>query len=267
MSDLTPYNTKIVDQHTQQAEGYARLTQSVAATDRRAALRNSIAVRPDDTLLDVACGPGSLTLDLAPHLAHATGLDITAAMLEQARQAQADLGIANVEWVEGDAASIPFANEHFGIVSCSAAFHHFEQPAAVLREMARVCHPGGRVVVIDVTPNSDKAAAYDRMERMRDPSHGHAHSLAQFAELGVRVGLGSPESETSFAGPMPFEAVLATSHPEGHSREELLGIMRSDALTGMDELGFCAEIRDGSVHVTYQVSSVCWTKPAPGKWA
>src|SRR5699024_1787720 len=95
----TGHNEKIVDQHTQQAPAYAALTQSMAS-DRTAALRAITGAGPDDQLLDIACGPGSLTLDLAPHVGSATGLDLTPGMLEQARAAQEKRGIHSVRWVQ-----------------------------------------------------------------------------------------------------------------------------------------------------------------------
>lgn len=253
------HNDKIVDQHTQQASGYAALTQKMAS--ERPQRHEVIGARPDDHLLDIACGPGSLTLELAPHVARATGLDITPAMLEQARAAQLLRGIDNVEWVEGNGESLPFEDGAFSLVTCSAAFHHFETPGAILAEMARVCRPGGRIAVSDVTPDADKAAAYDRMEKMRDPSHGHAHPVAELSRLGDAIGLGAPRAQTSLTGPMPYAAVLATSFPERHSREELLGLMHADAAAGTDELGFRAALADGEVMVTYPMSIVVWTKP------
>lgn len=260
MPERSQHNEKVVDQHTQQAEGYARLTQSMA-TDRRAALRELIGARHDDELLDIACGPGSLSLDLAPHVAAATGLDMTPAMLDQARAAQADRGIVNATWVQGDAAALPFPDGSFSVVASSAAFHHFESPAKVLSEMARVCRPGGRVVVIDVTPDDAKTQAYDRMERMRDPSHGHAHSVDELKAMGSKLGLDEPVTQTSLAGPMPYRAVLETSFPEKHSREELLELMREDAQSGEDRLGFRAQLGDGEVLVTYPMSTLVWTRP------
>jgi ubiquinone/menaquinone biosynthesis C-methylase UbiE len=257
MTERTRHNEKIVDQHTQQAAGYAKLTQSMSGDRPRHA--ELIGVRPDDELLDIACGPGSLTLELAPHLAKATGLDITAAMLEQARAAQAQKGVANVDWIEGDGASLPFPDGAFSLITCSAAFHHFEQPATILGEMARVCRRGGRIVVSDVTPEPDKADAYNRMEKMRDPSHGHAHLLAELAAMGESLGLDAPRTQTSLTGPMPYAAVLATSFPEDHTRDELLGLMREDA--GQDRLGFKAQLGDeDQVLVSYPISTVIWTK-------
>src|SRR5258707_10026660 len=109
MSLESNHNAKIVDQHTQQASGYAQLTRSMV-DQRAAAFREAIGVLPDDELLDVACGPGSLSIDLAPHIASATGLDLTPAMLDEARAAQQASGCANIAWIEGDAAALPFAD-------------------------------------------------------------------------------------------------------------------------------------------------------------
>jgi ubiquinone/menaquinone biosynthesis C-methylase UbiE len=258
MAGRSQHNGTVVTQHTQQAEGYTRLTQGMAGM--RPKRHELIGPHSDDRLLDIACGPGSLTLELAPHVASATGLDITAAMLEQARAAQAQKGLANVDWVEGDAASLPFADGAFSLVTCSAAFHHFEQPAAILGEMMRVCLPGGRIVVSDVTPEADKVAAYDHMEKMRDPSHGHALPLAELAAMGESLGLYEPRTQTGFTGPMPYAAVLATSFPEDFSREELLSLMREDAESGQDRLGFKAELAEGEVMVSYPMSTLIWTK-------
>lgn len=259
MSERSRHNETIVDQHTRQAPAYARLTSGMAG--QRPARHEVIGARADDALLDIACGPGSLTLELAPHVASATGLDITPAMLDQARAAQARCGAENVAWVEGDAARLPFPDASFSLVTCSAAFHHFEDPAAVLGEMTRVCRPGGRVVVSDVTPDPGKAAAYDTMERMRDPSHRHAHPLPELEELGRASGLGAPTSRTGLTGPLPYAAVLATSFPEEHSREDLLEHMREDATGGTDRLGFKAQLVEGEVLVSYPMSTVIWPRP------
>jgi ubiquinone/menaquinone biosynthesis C-methylase UbiE len=181
-------------------------------------------------------------------------------MLDQARAAQQAKGVVNVEWMQGDAAALPFADGEFSLVTCSSAFHHFETPADILREMARVCRAGGRIAVSDVTPDADKTLAYDRMEKMRDPSHGHAHSVPELVQLGRRLNLTDPVIESSMTGPIPYEAVLATSFPEAHSREELLELMRQDAESGEDRLGFRAQTGDGKVLVTYPVSTLVWVR-------
>lgn len=258
MPPETEHNLRIVDQHNRQAESYSRLTGSLAQTDRAAAMRAQIGAEPDDDVLDVACGPGRVSLDLAPYVRSVTGLDLTPGMLDQARAGLAESGCANVRFVRGNAAAMPFADSAFSLVVSSAAFHHFEAPPAVLAEMIRVCRPGGRVVIRDVTPAEGKTGEYDRMERLRDPSHGHAHSVAELVALGAGLGLASPETHTSLTGPMPYAAVLATSFPEALTREELLELMRQDAAEATDRLGFSAELGNGEVLVTYPMSQVAW---------
>jgi SAM-dependent methyltransferase len=257
-SKLSSHNETIVDQHNLQAEGYAALTRAASPPPS-----NDLAVQlgagPDDAVLDLACGPGSLSLQLAPYVREVTGLDLTPGMLEQARAAQANQGARNVRWVEGDAAEVPFPDASFDLVVSRAAFHHFETPAGVLSEMARVCRPGGHIAVSDVTPDDHKVDAYNHTEKMRDPSHAHAHSVAELRALGDALGLGEPRVETRMSGPMPYAAVLATSFPEKFTREELLDVLRQDA--GKDELGFRAELRDDEVLVTYRTSTLVWDRP------
>lgn len=260
MADLSSHNRAIVDQHDRQAPGYARLSDTLGKPDRNAVLRARIGAGPGDEVLDVACGPGRITLDLAPHVRSVTGLDLTPGMLAQARVALDASGNANVTFLEGDAAAMPFADGTFSIVISSAAFHHFETPSRVLAEMVRVCRPGGRVVISDVTPAKGKTGEYDRMELLRDPSHGHAHSVEELTKLGAEAGLASPQAYTSITGPMPYSTVLATSFPEAHTREELLEMMRRDAVEGQDRLGFSAELKDSEVLVSYPMSQVVWVR-------
>jgi ubiquinone/menaquinone biosynthesis C-methylase UbiE len=261
MADLSSHNQTIVDQHNRQAESYARLTAGLdTRTDRSALLRERIGAAPDSEVLDVACGPGRLTLELAPHVRAVTGLDLTPGMLDQGRAALAEAGLDNVTFVAGDAAQMPFADASSSIVISSAAFHHFEAPRRVLAEMVRVCRPGGRVVVSDVMPAPDKTAAYDRMEKLRDPSHGHAHSVVELTAIGAGLGLPEPAVHSSVTGPMPYGAVLATSFPEAVTREELLERMREDAVGGADRHGFSAQLRDGEVLVSYPMAQVVWMK-------
>jgi ubiquinone/menaquinone biosynthesis C-methylase UbiE len=255
---LSSHNATVVNQHTQQAEGYAALTRA-ASPPPSSDLAIQLGAGPGDAVLDLACGPGSLSLQLAPYVREVTGLDLTPGMLEQARAAQATQGALNVRWIEGDAAHVPFPDASFDLVVSRAAFHHFETPAAVFAEMARVCRPGGHIAVSDVTPDDHRVDAYNRTEKMRDPSHAHAHSVAELRALGDALGLGEPRIDTRMSGPMPYAAVLATSFPEEFTREQLLEVMRADA--GSDELGFRAELRDDEVLVTYRTSTLVWDRP------
>jgi SAM-dependent methyltransferase len=169
---------------------------------------------PEDTLLDVACGGGIVVCAFAPHLRHATGIDMTPAMLDRARALAAEKGVGNVAWREGDVTALPYPDAAFTIVVTRFAVHHFPDPAAVLREMVRVCAPGGRIVVVDTcaAPDPAKAAHFNRLEKLRDPSHVRALPLAELQGLFRTAGLGEPETSHSELRDT-VENLLARSFP------------------------------------------------------
>jgi SAM-dependent methyltransferase len=187
------HQSLIRDQFTRQATPFS----TAAPIASEAALQLIIdAARPgdDDTVLDVACGGGIVVCAFAPHVRHATGIDMTTAMLERARALAAEKGLANVSWQEGEVERLPYRDGAFTIVVTRFAMHHFLDPAAVFSEMARVCAPGGRVVVVDTYTSEDpaKAAAFNRLEILRDPSHARSLYLAELKGLFRTAGLGEP---------------------------------------------------------------------------
>jgi ubiquinone/menaquinone biosynthesis C-methylase UbiE len=80
-----------------------------------------------------------------------TGIDMTAAMLAKARAAAAELGAANVEFVEGEAESLPFADGSFEVVISNGVIDLVPDKDAVYGEIFRVLTPGGRIQIADVT--------------------------------------------------------------------------------------------------------------------
>src|SRR5260370_22908812 len=146
---------------------------------------------PDDLVLDVACGGGIVVCAFAPHVKHATGIDMTPAMLDRARHLAAEKAITNVTWRESDVARLPYPDGAFTILVTRFAMHHFPDPAAVFREMVRVCAPGGRVVVVDtyVSPDPRKATEFNRLEKLRDPSPVRSLALVELKDLFRAIGL------------------------------------------------------------------------------
>ena len=175
---------------------------------------------PEDTVLDVACGPGLIVCSFAAVVRRATGIDLTPAMIDRARRLQEQRGLTNVAWRVGDVVPLPFSDDSFSIVTSRYAFHHFENPAAVIAEMRRVCIPRGRVLLIDVFTSADpqKAAAYNRMERLRDPSHARAMPVSELEQIirdaGLRL-LHTSFYDLDFA----LEKVLQGSSPDPGSAD------------------------------------------------
>ncbi|SFF65303.1 methyltransferase domain-containing protein [Blastococcus tunisiensis] len=108
-------------------------------------------LRPGLDLLDVGCGPGTITVDLAARVApgRVLGIDVSAEPLAEARAAAAGAGVA-VSFAVGDVYALDAADGSVDVVHAHQVLQHLTDPVAALREMARVCRPGGLVAVRDV---------------------------------------------------------------------------------------------------------------------
>jgi len=100
-------------------------------------------------LLDIGCGPGTITLGLAEILAsgEVVGIDLAESQLSVARQNAAQNKIENASFVSGSIYQLPFANEEFDVVFAHAVFEHLKEPIAALQEIRRVLKPNGLVAL------------------------------------------------------------------------------------------------------------------------
>ena len=106
---------------------------------------------PDARVLDVGCGPGTITVDLAVLVpgGYVTGIDAAGDVLAQARQEAERRGQRNVTFDTGDVYRLDFADGTFDVVHAHQVLQHLTDPVAALREMRRVCRPGGIVAARD----------------------------------------------------------------------------------------------------------------------
>jgi demethylmenaquinone methyltransferase/2-methoxy-6-polyprenyl-1,4-benzoquinol methylase len=126
---------------------------------RRAAAA-ACALAPGASALDVACGTGRLTEELARAAGaqgRVVGVDFSPRMLQEARRRRPKL-----EWVEGDALSLPFPRASFDAATIAFGLRNLARPERGLVEMARVVRPGGRLVVLEFLrpPRGPMGAAY-----------------------------------------------------------------------------------------------------------
>ena len=149
-------------------------------------------------------------------------------MLDQARERAAGSGISNVTWRQGDVTSLPFSDGSFSVVFSRYAFHHFADPARILAEMARVCTPGGKVTIVDVyTTSPQQQDAYDRIEKLRDPSHVKGLRIDEMTALIAAAGL-QIIRQTPYRLEMGLEALLNSSFPNPDDDEKVRELMRAD---------------------------------------
>lgn len=246
------HDTTIIKQFTQWAENFAHLpihaeeqsmAQTVSACD----------VSRGTRVLDVACGPGIVACALAEKGAEVTGIDLTPAMIAQAQI------LASREGVEasfrcGNACQLPFEDGQFDRVVTRYSFHHMKEPQRCLAEMARVCRPDGRLVVIDATPTPESQQGYDEAETLRDPSHTNALTREQLLTLGSQLGL-TPVLCQSYR----LESCLSDQvAPEDEAA--LHALFARDIAEGQNRLGMEAWHADDGIRFFFPISIIAWHK-------
>jgi ubiquinone/menaquinone biosynthesis C-methylase UbiE len=246
------HTEQIVDQFTRQAEKFAA-SPTARSEDILERMVRLARPEPGDSALDVACGPGLLVCALARTVRHATGIDLTPAMLEQARRAQQEQGLANVSWDQGDVTAMPYDDGSFDVVTCRFAFHHFPEPLAVLREMRRVCRAGGRIVVADSAPAAGKAEAFNAMEKMRDPSHTRALPVEELSALFRAARLPEPQVEQTRLA-LGLEEFLSRSYPH-EGNEARIRVLFESALAD-DAMGVQPRREQGKILFSVPVAIV-----------
>jgi ubiquinone/menaquinone biosynthesis C-methylase UbiE len=102
---------------------------------------------PAMKILDIGCGPGTITVDLAAYVpqGHITGLERAPEILTQARDLATQRGLTNIDFVTGDGNALDFPDDTFDVVHCHQVLQHVSDPVGILKEMRRVAKPGGLV--------------------------------------------------------------------------------------------------------------------------
>lgn len=193
MEDVASYQAGSVGSNqaefTRQATTFAQ-SPVLGAPEQILPVLQAAEIQPHERVLDVGCGTGFLLLGAAERAAQVVGLDATPAMLAEARQRVEAAGWTNVTLREGNAESLPFADERFDVVLNRLTLHHLANPQRVLSEIHRVLRPGGRLALCDIVASEEPARAdlHNRLERLRDPSHVQHYPVAAVLKMVEGAG-------------------------------------------------------------------------------
>ena len=193
--------------------------ESVLRSHRWRTAENSAAyllgrLRPGMDLLDVGCGPGTLTCDLATWVApgSVTGIDASTEVVGMARATAADRGLTGVAFEVGDVFDLGFGDGTFDVVHAHQVLQHLGDPVAALREMRRVCGSGGIVAARDSDyptftfypgdPDLDRAiAAYGALTRVNGANWDAGRLLLHWAHQAGFAEVSPSASVWCFATP------------------------------------------------------------------
>ncbi|MBV8170828.1 MAG: methyltransferase domain-containing protein [Candidatus Eremiobacteraeota bacterium] len=194
-----------------------------AAGDDLTRLLELARVRGDEDVLDIATGAGHTALAFAPHVAHVTASDLTPRMLEVAAELAAARGVSNIRFVQTQAEALPFSPASFDLVTCRVAPHHFADPAAFVRESARVLRPGGHFLLDDqMAPDDPELDEFvNRFERWRDGSHVRAYTAREWQSWIEAAGMQVELVEPFVRDPYDFPDWTARSGMPADQRDEL----------------------------------------------
>ncbi|WP_405011766.1 class I SAM-dependent methyltransferase [Kitasatospora sp. NBC_01539] len=172
-------------------------------------------LRPGQRLLDVGCGPGTITADLAARLGpegRVTAVDTSAEVLVEAAAHAAGLGVDTVVFEVADIHRLPYADGAFDVVHAHQVLQHVADPVAALREMRRVAAPGGVVAVRDADyaamawypqlPELDTwLSLYRRIARLNGGEPDAGRRLAAWARAAGFTDLTAGSGTWTFADP------------------------------------------------------------------
>lgn len=213
------------------AGDYATVAEHIDAVPPRDLL-DRLDLRPGQDVLDVAAGTGNLALRAAAAGARVIGLDLTPELFDAARRRAADQGVA-VEWVEGDAEQLPFADGTFDHVLSVFGVQFAPRHEVAAAEMARVCRPGGHVGLVNWTPGGLIGELWTILSGYLPAPPAYAsppprwgdesHVRELFAGTGVELEFAVGNNPWRFASAEAWVTFLETAYgPTLKARERLL---------------------------------------------
>lgn len=199
-------------------------------------LVDAAGVESGHRVLDIACGTGNVAITAGRRGATVTGLDITPAMLSDARENATIAGVEDIDWREGDATDLPFEDDAFD-VTLSCVGHVFANPPGrSADELLRVTRPGGRVAFTSWTPSSVVPAMASIVQGYLPPDPDADEPPFRWGDPAVvRDRLADGVVDLSFETGTVYQPVISPAHYwEGARTQSGLFIVALDRIDDAD---------------------------------
>ena len=183
LPDFRAHEQTVTEEFTRASSSFADRT--LGRFDRMDVLGFS-SPRAGGTVAEIGAGTGNFLSLFAEVAGRLIAVDLTAAMLQQARSRHRDMLV-----VAGNGRALPLAPRSIDLVASAQVLHHVPDPLSFLKEMRRVCAPAGKVLVVDqVAPDRfEEAVAMTELETLRDPTHASSRPPSAFRILLASAGL------------------------------------------------------------------------------
>ena len=189
MTSRKSHEALVGGQFGSRAEAYLKSAVHAQGEDLEAVVA-TVRGRTDARVLDLGCGGGHVTFNIAPLVREVVAYDLSPEMLEVVARAAEERGLVNVQTEKGMAESLPFEDGSFDVVVSRFSAHHWRDLDAGLREAARVLKPGGTIVIVDTistgVPIID--TFFQAIELLRDCSHVRNYSRSEWEAAFARAG-------------------------------------------------------------------------------
>ena len=163
-------------------------------------------IKPTDAILDVGCGPGTITADLAALVPQGSviGVDAIDSVLDQAKSFAKSRNLTNVTFQAVDANNLPFPDDAFDIVFCHQVLQHVKDPVGILHEMRRVAKSGGIVAAREADyksfawyPETPEISRWAELYQKISKTNGGEPNAGRYVHVWARMAGFAPKTVTA----------------------------------------------------------------------